>query len=113
MKKIDITDFANPIQTLADIVGPETAKIVGVGLTAATAAQMIALMVAPAVAGGVAAIGMVTGMVLQYLRGRHQKKMMAAMAKDGLTPEGPAMLCGEHSEAEFQAVQQQAMENGR
>ena len=113
MKKINVNDIANPIQTLADVVGPETAKIVGAGLTVATAAQVIAMVVAPALAGGVAAVGMLAGMVLQYLRGRSQKKMMTAMANDGLTPEGPAFICGEHGGAEFQAVQQQALENGR
>lgn len=106
------SEIGESVQTMADTVGPELGKIVGVGLTMATAAQVVATVVAPELTAGIVAGAMLGGMVLQWLRGRSQKKALEAMAADGLTPSGPAVICGEHGQAEFQAAQQ-AMENLR
>ena len=108
-----INDIANPLLQLANLGGEEFQKMVAAGLVTGTALEAIAAFFAPQLVLGVGAIGTLGGMLIEYLRGRKEKQMALAMANDGLTPEGPAFICGENGAAELQAVQQQTMENGR
>lgn len=102
-----LNEISGAIQTMADCVGVDVGKIVGTGLTMATAGAVIAGVVAPAMAGPIIAGSLAAGMAIEYLRGRHAKKIAQAMTNANLTPEGPAFISGEYGTKDFQAFQQQ------
>ena len=75
MKKISIDsiqEIANPLLELANLGGEQLLKMVSVGLAVGGALETIAAIIAPQIALGVAAVGTLGGMLMEYLRGRKE-----------------------------------------